>query len=117
MTPAVNRRTSDVAGLLGVTLRALHVWRSAGLVRPAIVDHTCVYSEGDLRTVRMVRDLRAKHIGSAAIRRILRQAEKHDTGYLLIHGDRRRTHYAATQTSALRWATKAGHAVLLLDLA
>lgn len=118
MSPAVNRTflTREVAKLCRVTVRALQVWRDARLLRPAMEGKTCVYTERDLRAARMVRDLRRKHLSTAAIRRILPQAAKHETGYLLIHRKRRETRYAAKEQDILELATKAGDGVLLLDL-
>lgn len=117
MSPEIDRpfSTRDVMRLCRVTRRQLQYWRDERVIRPLFDGHDCVYSRYDVRKARLVRELIAKGLRCAELRRILPRLAEYNTGYLLIEGDRRKTHYALTQQEALKLAVKA-KGVLLVDL-
>lgn len=117
MSPALDRTysTRDVVRRCRVTVRQLQLWRDQRLLRPVFEGHACVYSEHQLRNARLIRDLLSKGLRYDAIRRLLPRLAQYDRGYLLIHGNRRKTQYAATEEDVFKFALQADD-VLLLDL-
>lgn len=118
MSPALDRTfsTRDVMKRCRVTRRQVQLWREERLLRPLFHGRACFYSAADLRKASLIRDLIAKGLRYATIRRVLRQWAGKDSGYLLIGGDRRKTYFCAEQQDVLKVAGKARQAFLLVDL-
>ncbi len=120
MSPAIERTfsTKQLSQLSGASLRQLQYWCEARVLRPRIEGHGRLYSERDLRMVRIVGDLTAKGVRCATIRRWQPRFAKYDSGYLLFrrHHTSHRGWYVRDEQQALQTAANADYAVLLVDL-